>query len=99
MKEELGGRRWRADGVGGAGRAALAVTSHYALKQALSSPIFQRQRAKANDRSRGYSSLRVHMANMIMSFADTIKVTFADGGWQRRLRSPKGHSSLFASAV
>lgn len=62
--------------------AAPAVTSHYSTKQVPSSHIFQLQQQNANDRSFGYSSLQVHMANMIMTVTDRIKVTLTDGGWQ-----------------
>lgn len=65
--------------------AAPAVTSHYSTKQVLSSPIFQLQQQNAHDRSFGYSSLEVHMANMIMTVTDRIKMTFTDGGWQHSL--------------
>lgn len=70
--------------------AAPVVTSHYATKQFLSSSIFQSQQQNADDRSSGYRSLEVHMANMIIfdtTATDTIKVTLNDGGWQRLSRS------------
>ena len=75
--------------------AAPAVTSHYSTKQVLSTPIFQLQQQNADDRSFGYSSLEVHMADMIMSVTDRIKVTFTDGGWQHCCCSLNPSSSLF----
>lgn len=75
--------------------AAPTVTSHYSTKQVLSTPIFQLQQQNTNDRSFGYSSLGVHMANMMMSVTDRIKVTFTDGGWQHRFCSLNPSSSLF----
>lgn len=58
------------------------VTSHYSTKQVLSNPIFQLQQQNASDGSLAYSSLEVHMANMIMTVTDRFKVTLTDGGWQ-----------------
>lgn len=79
--------------------AAPAVTSHYSTKQVPSSCIFQLQQQNADDRSFGYSSLEVHMANMIMNVTDMIKVTFTDGGWQHLFCSLNPSSSLFSTPI
>lgn len=96
--KEVGGTELECGWCGWREWAAPAVTSHYSPKQVLSSPIFQLQRQNANDRSFGYSSLGVHMENMIMSVTDRIKVTFTDGGWQHRFCSLYPSSSLFCQS-
>lgn len=78
---------------------STSVTSHYSTKQVLSSPIFQLQQQNAADRSFGYSSLEVHMANMIMTVTDRIKVTFTDGGWQHLFCSLNHSLSHFSAPI
>lgn len=73
------------------------VASHYSTKQVLSNPIFQLQQQNASDGSLAYSSLGVHMANMIMTVTDRFKVTLTDGGWQHLFRNLNSAHHTFPS--
>lgn len=99
MKELERGQSCHVEGVGGKSGQLQRLRPITPLNKSYRVLFFPLQRENADDSSFGNSSLEVHLARVIMTVTDGIKVTLTDGGWRHLFRSLNASSSLISAVT